>query len=48
MGFKYSKRSGNGALTEKCEIFLWPRRILKIHENTDKRADIYTTWMKPV
>ncbi|XP_003241398.1 uncharacterized protein LOC100568659 [Acyrthosiphon pisum] len=29
MGFKYSKRSGNGALTEKSEIVLWRRRFLE-------------------
>jgi len=39
MGFKYSKRSGNGALTEKSEIVLWPRWILKIYENTKKRVE---------
>jgi len=29
MGFRYSKRSGNGALTEKNEIVLWRRRFLR-------------------
>lgn len=29
MGFKYSKRSRNGALTEKSEIVLWRRQFLE-------------------
>ncbi|CAI6363976.1 unnamed protein product [Macrosiphum euphorbiae] len=29
MGFKYSQRSGNGALTEKSKIVLWRRRFLE-------------------